>query len=172
MVMCSGVLSRFIPDLVVSSVSEIPLERMEQAGIRGFLFDLDNTLVAHYGRAVEWDVVEWLEAAQARGFRLAMVTNAGPRRALPVADELNIPCVCRARKPLRRGVRAGVKILGLPPEQVAMVGDQLFTDVWAGRRAGTYTIWARPEHPEEPFITSFKRPLEWLVMRLVKLPKT
>ena len=170
--MNSSILSRFVPDLVVNSVSEIPLDRMEQAGIRGFLFDLDNTLLAHYGRVVEPDVVEWLAAAEARGFRLAMVTNASRRRALPVADELNMPCIYRARKPLRRGVRAGVEMLDLPGGQVAMVGDQLFTDVWAGRRAGTYTIWVRPEDPEEPITTSFKRPLEWLVARLVDLPET
>ncbi|MFQ5856483.1 MAG: YqeG family HAD IIIA-type phosphatase [Anaerolineae bacterium] len=165
--MNSDILSRFIPDLVVSTVSDIPLDRVEQAGIRGFLFDLDNTLLAHYGEVVEPDVLEWLGNAEARGFRLAMVTNAGPQRALPLADRLEMPCIYRARKPLRRGVRAGVKMLGLPPEQVAMVGDQLFTDVWAGRRVGTYTIWVRPEAPVEPITTSFKRPLEWLVTRLI-----
>ncbi|MFQ5340366.1 MAG: YqeG family HAD IIIA-type phosphatase, partial [Anaerolineae bacterium] len=107
----SSILSRFVPDLVVNSVSEIPLDRLEQAGIRGFLFDLDNTLLAHYGQIVEPDVVEWLAAARARGIKLAMVTNASRRRALPVADELNMPCIYRARKPLRRGVRAGVETL-------------------------------------------------------------
>lgn len=168
----SGVLSRFVPDLVVSSVSEIPLDQMEQAGIRGFLFDLDNTLVGHYERVIEPDVLQWLEAAQARGFKLAMVTNASSKRALPMADALNMPCVYRARKPLSRGVRTAVKLLELSPAQVAMVGDQLFTDVWAGRRVGTYTIWVRPTSPQEPITTSFKRPLEWLLTRLVDLPET
>lgn len=171
MVMYSSVLSRFIPDLVVSSVSEIPLERMEQAGIRGFLFDLDNTLLAHYDRKVEPAVVEWLDQAQVRGFKLAMVTNASPKRVLPVAAELNMPCVYGAWKPLRRGLRAGMEMLDLPPEQVAMVGDQLFTDVWAGRRVGTYTIWVRGNNPQEPITTGFKRPLEWLVSRLADLPE-
>lgn len=167
----SSILSRFVPDLVVNSVSEIPLDRLEQAGIRGFLFDLDNTLLAHYGQIVEPDVVEWLAAARARGIKLAMVTNASRRRALPVADELNMPCIYRARKPLRRGVRAGVETLELPPEQIAMVGDQLFTDVWAGRRVGTFTIWVRPEDPEEPITTSFKRPLEWLLVRFADIDR-
>ncbi len=167
--MNSDILSHFVPDLVVRSVSEIPLDRMEQAGIRGFLFDLDNTLMAHYGQVVEPEVLEWLAAARARGFKLAMVTNASRRRAMPVAADLDMPCIYRARKPLRRGVRAGIEALGLRPEEVAMVGDQLFTDVWAGRRAGTYTIWVRPEHPEEPLTTSFKRPLEWLLVRFTDI---
>lgn len=165
-------LSRFTPDLVVNSIDEIALDRMEEAGIAGFLFDLDNTLLAHYDDIVASDVVEWLEAAEERGFKLAMVTNATPERALPLAAGLNMPCIYRARKPLRRGLRAGVRVLELPAEQVAMVGDQLFTDVWAGRRLGTYTIWVRLEAPEEPIWTSFKRPLEWLITRLVELPET
>lgn len=169
--MSFDILSHFVPDLVVSSVREIPLDRLEQAGIRGFLFDLDNTLMAHYGQVIEPDVLEWLAAARARGFKLAMVTNASRQRAMPVAGDLNMPCIYRARKPLRRGVRAGVQALGLRPEEVAMVGDQLFTDVWAGRRAGTYTIWVRPQNPREPITTGFKRPLEWLVSRLAGLPE-
>ncbi len=144
---------------------------MEQEGIQGFLFDLDNTLLAHYDEVIRSDVVEWLETAAERGFKLAMVTNAIPERALPLAAGLNMPCVYRARKPLRRGIRAGIRVLDLPPEQVAMVGDQLFTDVWAGRRVGTYTIWVRPENPEEPITTAFKRPLEWIVTRLMELPE-
>lgn len=168
----STILSRFTPDLIVGSIDEIPLDHMEQAGVRGFLFDLDNTLLDHYGEVVQPDVIEWLDAVRGRGFKAAMVTNAAPERALPLAAGLNMPCVYSARKPLRRGVQAGVKVLGLPPEDVAMVGDQLFTDVWAGRRAGTYTIWVRPETPEEPITTSFKRPLEWLVTWLAELPHT
>ena len=164
-------LARFTPDMVVQAVYEIPLERMEKAGLHGFLFDLDNTLLAHYDRTVEPKVVEWLEKARKRGFRLAMVTNAPPRRALPLADQLDMPCIYRARKPLRRGVLAGIELLNLPPAQVAMVGDQLFTDIWAGRRVGTYTIWVRPPKLEEPLHIGVKRPVEWLITRLVRLPE-
>jgi HAD superfamily phosphatase (TIGR01668 family) len=162
-----SILTRFTPDLIVSSIDEIPLDEMEAAGVRGFMFDLDNTLVEHYGEVATPEVVTWLGAARKRGFKFTMVTNAVPERAVPMAERLDMPCVHTARKPLRRGLRSGLRLLELPPDEVAMVGDQLFTDVWAGRRLGTYTIWVRVEEPEEPFLTAFKRPLERLLTAVV-----
>ena len=163
-------LSRFVPDLIVGHVTEIPLERLQEAGVRGLLFDLDSTLLPHYANAIPENVVAWLERARAQGFRLAVVTNGPPRRALPLCEPLRLPCVYRTRKPRRHGLRRALALLELPAEQVAMVGDQLFTDVWAGRRMGMYTVWVRLEAPEEPWIIGVKRPLEWLVVRLAKMP--
>jgi HAD superfamily phosphatase (TIGR01668 family) len=162
-----SILNRFTPDLIVGSINEIPLGEMEAAGVSGFMFDLDNTLVEHYGDVATPEVVAWLDAARERGFKFAMVTNAVPERAMPMAEQLDMPCVHTARKPLRRGLRSGLRLLELPPDEVAMVGDQLFTDVWAGRRLGTYTIWVHVEEPEEPFTTAFKRPLERLLTAVV-----
>lgn len=162
--------SHFVPDLVVRHVTEIPLERLRAAGIRGLLFDLDSTLLPHYASAIPEDVVAWLERARAQGFLLAVVTNGPSCRALPLCEPLRLPCIYRARKPLRRGLRRALARLGLSAEQAAMVGDQLFTDVWAGRRMGMYTVWVRPEAPEEPWTVGVKRPLEWLVMHLAKMP--
>jgi len=163
-------LSHFVPDLIVSHVTDIPLERLQEAGVRGLLFDLDSTLLPHYANAIPEDVAAWLDQARAQGFRLAVVTNGPPRRALPLCEPLRLPCVYRARKPLRRGLRRALALLELPAEQAAMVGDQLFTDVWAGRRMGMYTVWVRPEAPQEPWSVGVKRPLEWLVARLAKMP--
>jgi hypothetical protein len=161
-------LSRFIPDLIVQHVTDIPLERLREAGVRGLLFDLDSTLLPHYANAVDPEVAAWLESVREQGFAVCVVTNGPPRRALPLCEPLEVPCVYRARKPLRRGLRRALELLGLQPHQVAMVGDQLFTDVWAGRRMGMYTVWVRPESPEEPLTVAVKRPLEWLVLRLMR----
>ena len=46
-------------------------------------------------------------------------------------------------------------------DRTAMVGDQVFADVMAGRLAGVFTILVRPIHPEdEPWFTRWKRPWE------------
>lgn len=168
----ADILAQFTPNMVVNSVLDIPLDHLERAGIRGLLFDLDNTLIPHYDDAFSPDVISWLEHLAARGLSVAMVTNAPSHRALPLAEVLNMRCIHRARKPLGSGVRAGVSMLALPSAQVAMVGDQLFTDVWAGRRASTYTIWVHQEDLQEPLHIMLKRPIEQILTRLVKLPDT
>lgn len=164
-------ISRFVPDLIVDRVTDIPLDRLRAAGVRGLLFDLDSTLLPHHAHAVGPEVAAWLEAVRAQGFAVAVVTNGPPRRALPLCEPLEVPCVYRARKPLRRGLRRALELLGLQPHHAAMVGDQLFTDIWAGRRMGMYTVWIRPHSPEEPLTVAVKRPLEWLLTRVAGMPE-
>lgn len=54
---------------------------------------------------------------------------------------------------------------GLRPEETAVIGDQIFTDVWGGNRFGALTIMVAPLGPEiVPFI-KLKRVAEKLVLR-------
>ena len=64
------------------------------------------------------------------------------------------------------GCRAAVRKMGFRPQRTAMVGDQLFADVMAGRLAGLRSILVRPIHPEEePWFTRLKRRPERLLLR-------
>lgn len=55
--------------------------------------------------------------------------------------------------------------MGFEREKTAIVGDQIFADVMAGRFAGIRTFLTTSIHPEEePWYTRFKRPFEMLVM--------
>jgi predicted HAD superfamily phosphohydrolase YqeG len=72
-----------------------------------------------------------------------------------------LPVVCQACKPLPFGCRAAVRRIGAERCRTAMVGDQLFADILAGRLAGLTCILVRPIHPEqEHWFTRMKRPLE------------
>jgi len=55
-----------------------------------------------------------------------------------------LPYISGAGKPSRRKVRKAVDAMGLPVEQVGMVGDRLFTDVLAGNRLGLFTVLVEP----------------------------
>ncbi|HOS42632.1 MAG TPA: YqeG family HAD IIIA-type phosphatase, partial [Armatimonadota bacterium] len=48
----------------------------------------------------------------------------------------------------------------------AIIGDQLFTDIWGGKRLGLYTILVSPLSPRESLFTrALQRPLERAVGR-------
>ena len=68
-------------------------------------------------------------------------------------------------KPLPLGCRRAIREMGFEASRTAMVGDQLFADIVAGRLAGLTTILVDPIHPEEePWFTRLKRgPEGWLV---------
>jgi uncharacterized protein len=154
------------PDLRVARVDEIDAELLGRLGVGSLLLDVDCTLKRYCGDAMSEDVIAWVETLRAAGIGLCLVSNGRGARVQPVADRLRIPFVAPALKPLPCGCRSAVARMSFDPRRTAMVGDQLFADVVAGRLAGLRTILVDPINPEdEPWYTRLKRPLERFLVR-------
>jgi uncharacterized protein len=151
------------PDLRFSHVEQIDVPTLASRGITGVLADLDGTLVGDHQHDVASSVTAWVHGLRAAGIGVCIVSNSGPARVAPVAAVLDVPYVANAAKPLRRGIDAGLRALARPANDVALVGDQLFTDVWGGRRSRLLTILVAPRSTDQTLLTRLKRPLEWLV---------
>jgi uncharacterized protein len=152
------------PDRFAVRLSDVSLEELEARGIRGLIVDLDNTLMGFGETELAAEHLAWVERAHDRGLRMAMVSNNFHDRASTIARQLRIECVSSALKPLPFGVLRAVRILGVPRSQVALVGDQLFTDVLAGKLCGLYTILTEPIEPKDFPITRVFRFFERLVL--------
>ena len=157
-----------LPKEFVTSVFEITPEKLQTLGIKGVITDLDNTLV-------EWDRADateelsaWLLMLKEVGIRVIIVSNNNEARVKHFADPLNIPYIHKARKPLGKAFYAAIVQLGLRPEQVAMVGDQLLTDVMGGNRQKLHTILVRPVAQSDGFVTRFNRFVERRVFNDLK----
>ncbi len=159
-------LRRWLPDLYVRKLSDIPLSTLRQRGIKGFILDLDNTLVAWNGYQLSQDTVSWIEQVKSLDFQVYIVSNALPRRVRYFSEKLDVPGIHSARKPRRRGFREALRAMGLERSEVAVVGDQVFTDVWGGKRMGLFTILVIPLNKKEFFWTRLIRKLErWLLKK-------
>ena len=155
----------FTPHLRVDSVWELTPERLRQWGIRALLLDVDCTLTRYRRSEVSPDVAAWIEELRAAGVALCLVSNGMGGRIGRFAERLGLPCVAKAMKPLPWGVWAAIRKLGCSAAETAIVGDQLFADVMAGRLAGVRSILVEPIHPEEePWFTRLKRLPERLVL--------
>lgn len=150
------------PAMDAPSVLEIDLDALRARGIEALFLDLDNTLVLWRSQEVRDEIAEWVRKAQAAGLKLAIVSNAGhARRVEPVARALGIPFTVRAAKPRRGAFRKAAADLGLPPRKVAVIGDQVLTDVLGGNRAGMLTILVSPIDRRREFVwTKCMRVLE------------
>lgn len=154
------------PQLRLHRVEQLDVERLRRLGIDSLLLDVDCTLKPYRSDAPEAEVAGWLETLRREGIGLCLVSNGRAGRLQPLADRLEVPLVPMALKPLARGLRRAIAQTGFDPRRTAMVGDQLFADVMAGRAAGLFTILVDPIHPEqEPLITRLKRPLERFFVR-------
>ena len=77
-----------------------------------------------------------------------------------VAEKLSIPYEMFAKKPFKKGFLKIQKILNIKPENIAVVGDQLFTDIIGGNRCNMFTILVDPVDKKDYWYTAWKRPLE------------
>ena len=82
-----------------------------------------------------------------------------------VADLLEIPFLKFAMKPLKRGFIKAQKELDLPFENIAAIGDQIFTDVIGANRVKMFSILVKPLAEKDLWMTRFKRPIEELVVK-------
>jgi HAD superfamily phosphatase (TIGR01668 family) len=156
----------FTPDLRLQSVLELDLGRLRSLGLDALLLDIDCTLKRYREESLPPETAAWLEGLRAAGIGLCLVSNGRTRRISALAEPLGVPFACRALKPLPFVCRSMVRRLGFNRARTALVGDQVFADLMAGRLAGLFTILVQPLHPEEePWFTRIKRPLERLVLR-------
>lgn len=149
------------------SIFHIDLDKLKQKGIRAILLDLDNTLVKWNAPEPTEELRRWLEKVKALGFETCIVSNNSGSRVSHFAAKVGVPFIPKATKPRRKGFREAMARLGVRPEETAVVGDQIFTDVWGGNRSGAHTILVMPIAKQEFFGTKIVRLAErWVLRRL------
>ncbi len=154
------------PDIRVDSVRELTPERLDQWGLRTLLLDVDCTLTRYRKGEITPEVAAWIDGLRGAGVGLCLVSNGMGGRIRQFAQRLGLPCVARAMKPLPWGIRSALRKLHSAPAETAIVGDQLFADIMAGRLAGIRSILVKPIHPEEePWFTRLKRVPERFVLK-------
>lgn len=154
------------PDMIVQSVYDLTPEILAEHGILGLILDIDNTLTEYSREQPAEHTVEFLEYLERSGLKLAILSNGGRERVSRYVEGRAIPYRCQAKKPFRLGFDWAQKTLQLPPEKIAVVGDQIFTDIWGGNRAGHFTILTEPFDQKEIWIVKIKRLFEKRYRRL------
>ena len=133
------------PNLVLgNSVLGITPDLLQQLQLKGLILDVDETLVPTSERHTSVEVQEWLTSIKPFVTIWLVSNNLNERRIRRIAESLGVPYLTGAGKPSRRKLRRAAEAMDLPPEQVGMVGDRLFTDVLAGNRLGMFTILVEP----------------------------
>lgn len=146
------------PRAVLPSLLHLTPTWLQERGLRGIILDLDNTLLPYGEEELPSAHRAWLESLKTE-VPVYLLSNALPERFARVQKALGLPGHAPALKPWL-GFRRALKALGLPAGQVAVVGDQVFTDVLGGNLVGAYTVLVPPLREKEHFYTRFIRLLE------------
>lgn len=157
-------LSRLCPNLYVDSLHHIDLSHLRDIGVRGIVFDIDNTVTMWGSNEIAPTTLKWLEGAKTHGFRVCLLSNNRKARIDDISRMLDIPSA-KGFKPFGSAFRSALCLLGTSPQETAIIGDQIFTDILGGNRAGLYTILVQPMSTNEFITTKFLRRLEKIVLR-------
>jgi len=137
---------------------------LKDLGIKGVVVDLDNTLVPWNVKEATDEVRVWLKTLQDAGLYVFIFSNNNEERVRYFAEPLQIPYLARARKPLKKSFAHVKKQMNISRGQLAVIGDQLLTDVLGGNRFGAYTILVRPIVESDAPVTKFNRQIEKIIL--------
>ncbi len=155
-------MKNFYPDLYLENIGSITASMLTKMGMEAVVLDVDNTLVPHDDPNPTPEVEKFLSDMREGNIKICVVSNNNEKRVKPFCDRLGVEYfVSDALKPRAYGYLKAAEIMGVKAEKTAAIGDQIFTDVWGGNRAGCYTILLKPIDTEsEPFYIKIKRILE------------
>ena len=154
---------KFYPKERINSTYQIDFEDWFQKGIRGFIFDIDNTLVMHGAPANE-QAKQLFDQLRAIGLQFCLISNNQETRVKPFAQEVGAKFICNAHKPSKKNYEKAMEMMNTKADSTIFVGDQLFTDVYGANRARIYSILVNPIDNREEIQIVMKRKLESFVL--------
>ena len=158
----------FVPDFFFNTFNEATVEFLMQNGIKGVILDIDNTLEPYEHPYPGDHVKKWLGDLSQAGIGAAFVSNNKKARVELFNSELGLPAYYKAGKPFKKNLLRAMSDIGSSKENTILIGDQVFTDVWAARNAGIKAILVPPIKDKRDLLTKFKRLLEKPVLNKYK----
>lgn len=148
------------PNEYFKKIENIDIEFLQKNKIKALILDMDNTLI-NYKKEMPKTIEKWAKELIGQGVKLYIVSNSNKKEKVKkIADLLGVPYVYFAKKPLKFGLLKAKKDLGENAKNIAVVGDQIFTDVIGGNRCKMFTILIDAIEEKDFWYTAWKRPIE------------
>lgn len=149
------------PNLYLKKIEDITIEMLIKNKIKLLILDVDNTLI-DYNKNLSEDIIKWVKIMKGQGIKLHILSNTNDKEKVEqVAKKIDVPYKYFAMKPFKRGFKNIQQTTNIKPENIAVVGDQIFTDILGGNRCKMFTILVKPINEKKDYwYTAWKRPIE------------
>ena len=151
------VLKYLTPDFIYDNIYKINFDELKKNNIKGLIFDIDNTLVSYEQPDPVPEVVELMSSLKDGGFYICFISNNNKQRVDLFNRSFKYPAFYNARKPSVRLFKEAVNSINIKTENIAVIGDQLFTDVIAAKRMNMTAVLVKPIEPVESLFFKIKR---------------
>lgn len=150
----------FYPDIYAQSIYTINYNKLIDMGIKCLLFDLDNTCVPYIEKEPTKELKTLFDKLKELGFKIIIFSNSPRKRLKPFKKYLNVDCCAKAGKPRKKEFIKILTIYSLNLSEVAIIGDQLVTDIYGGNKVGITTILVNPMSNTDMLLTKINRLIE------------
>lgn len=165
------VLKLFVPHYYIESFQTLSIEYLKKHHIKVLFCDIDNTLVAHDEASANEEVIAFLQKVKQANIEVIFISNNVKERVYRFAEDFDIQAYAFARKPLKMTYKKIMRDTGYRKGEIAVLGDQLLTDILGGNRMGYFTILTSPVVKKDLTCTKFNRKIESILYFILEKRK-
>jgi HAD phosphatase, family IIIA len=148
------------PNVEFDIITDIGVDFLKENNIKGLILDVDNTLIDLSRNKID-GLDDWIDSIIKSGIKIAVVSNGRKKKQIDLLTKKHgLIYVFFALKPFKSGIKKAKKELNLCYNEIAEIGDQIFTDVWVSNRTKMFSILTKPVEMEKSFLQKFKRKVE------------
>ena len=160
-------LNNKIPFLYFDKIENIDYKYLKDLGIKGLIFDLDNTIICPNVELIPNNMIQFLKNLE-KQFKIVIMTNNSKYR-METANQGIFNCISKAQKPSRTAFFKANKILELKKNEIAIIGDQIQSDIKLANSCGIRSILVNPiDVKTDTFFTKFNRFFEMRFLQYIK----
>ncbi len=161
-------MEKYMPDMYQKSIYTVDYQKLMDRGVKCVLFDLDNTLVPFHIKHSNEKIAELFNDLREKGLKVIIFSNSPKKRLNVFKEELAVDCIANAGKPSKKSFEKVLEKYKYSITEVAIVGDQLLTDIIGGNRVGITTVLINPVSTKDPIWTKPNRFFENKIMKKLK----
>lgn len=154
----------FKPDIYKKTIFDIDYDKLKAEGIKCLVFDLDNTLGLIDEEKCPKETKKLLKKLK-KDFDVFISSNNTRKRIVPYIEDLEIDGESFSLKPLPKGLIRIRRRCKVKKEEMAMIGDQIVTDICSGKLYGVKTILVDPLGVKDLKITGLNRKIEGSIVK-------
>ncbi|MBO5005738.1 MAG: YqeG family HAD IIIA-type phosphatase [Clostridia bacterium] len=126
------------PNLELKEVNDIDLELLKKLkstyGIGGIILDVDETIRKDMMKIPDCNK-EWIKYMK-QEFKVLILSNGYDNSVKSFANENGIEYIGFAKKPLKKYFLDACDRMGLNPENVLVIGDDIINDIYGANKCG------------------------------------
>ncbi len=152
-----------LPKLIFHKLTDVTPDFLREREIRLLMLDFDNTMLPYTSKIPSPELLLWIDKMKRAGIDLCVVSNSKKPKSAAFCKAHNLACITHSKKPTGKGIRQCLARFQAAPQEAALAGDQIFTDVLGTNCVGATSILVKPIHlhniwlklrhvAEQPFI--------------------